>query len=98
MCVCLTTLTTAKQESDVSCICPTYLLVTSCVAAVGWCCRARVHITCIAFVGCLLNLIVFESDTNCIVDTRYIFCNLYMHVVYCVTVNALSMLFLLCVM
>ena len=35
MCVCLATLTTAKQESDVSCICPIYLLVDSCKAAVG---------------------------------------------------------------
>ena len=61
MCVCLTTLT-VKQESDVSCMCPIYLQVASCVAAVGWCCRARVHITCIAFVGCLLNLIVFKLD------------------------------------
>ena len=49
-------------ESDVSCLCPVYLQVASCEAAVGWCCRARVHITCIAIVSCLLNLIVFELD------------------------------------
>ena len=80
MCVCLTTLATVKQESDVSYTCPIYLLVASYVAAVGWCCRARVHITYIAFVGCLLNLIVFELDYNlhCFSFSQlFEFCELY---------------------
>ena len=46
------------------CVCPFCLLVASCVAVVGWCCRERVHITFIVFVGCLLNMIVFELDYN----------------------------------
>ena len=48
-------LATAKQESDVSCICPIYLSVTSCMTAAKGCCRARAQITCIAYNGLLCH-------------------------------------------
>ena len=49
VCVSVSLLSLLRSRRVISPACvPIYLLVASCVPAVGWCCRARVHITCIA--------------------------------------------------